>query len=84
MKKIRCALYDRVSTDIQVRDGLSLDAQREAAARLAVLLDTEPYPSAGTLRELDRAFTARNLSPGGSADLLALCWMLHFLREEED
>ena len=61
-----------------------LDAQREAAARLAVLLDTEPYPSAGTLRELDRAFTARNLSPGGSADLLALCWMLHFLREEED
>ena len=30
MKKIRCALYDRVSTDIQVKDGLSLDAQRAA------------------------------------------------------
>ena len=69
-------------TNMIARGGL--DAQREAAARLAVLLDTEPYPSAGTLRELDRAFTARNLSPGGSADLLALCWMLHFLREEED
>lgn len=27
---IRCALYDRVSTAIQVRDGLSLDAQRKA------------------------------------------------------
>ncbi len=30
MKKIRCALYDRVSTELQVRDGLSLDAQRRA------------------------------------------------------
>ncbi len=35
MKKIRCALYDRVSTDIQVRDGLSLDAQREALTSYA-------------------------------------------------
>lgn len=35
MKKIRCALYDRVSTDIQVRDGLSLDAQREALINYA-------------------------------------------------
>lgn len=35
MKKIRCALYDRVSTDLQVRDGLSLDAQREALTNYA-------------------------------------------------
>lgn len=35
MKKIRCALYDRVSTDLQVRDGLSLDAQREALTSYA-------------------------------------------------
>lgn len=35
-KKIRCALYDRVSTDMQVRDGLSLDAQREALTNYAV------------------------------------------------
>ena len=35
MKKIRCALYDRVSTDIQVRDGLSLDAQRQALTSYA-------------------------------------------------
>lgn len=34
-KKIRCALYDRVSTDMQVRDGLSLDAQREALTSYA-------------------------------------------------
>lgn len=35
MKKIRCALYDRVSTDIQVEEGLSLDAQREALTKYA-------------------------------------------------
>ncbi len=35
MKKIRCALYDRVSTDLQVRDGLSLDAQRETLTNYA-------------------------------------------------
>ena len=29
-KPIRCALYDRVSTDLQVKDGLSLDAQKQA------------------------------------------------------
>ena len=32
---VRCALYDRVSSDIQVRDGLSLDAQREALTKFA-------------------------------------------------
>lgn len=35
MKKIRCGLYDRVSTDLQVKDGLSLDAQRAALTEYA-------------------------------------------------
>jgi len=35
-KKIRCALYDRVSTELQVRDGLSLDAQKDALTNYAV------------------------------------------------
>lgn len=34
-KIIQCALYDRVSSDLQVRDGLSLDAQREALTNYA-------------------------------------------------
>lgn len=33
--KIRCAIYDRVSTDMQVKEGLSLDAQREALTEYA-------------------------------------------------
>lgn len=36
MKKIRCAIYDRVSTDIQVESGLSLDTQRELLTEYAV------------------------------------------------
>ena len=31
------------------------------------------------MRKLDRAFTARNLSPGGCADLLALSLFLFFM-----
>ena len=33
------------------------------------------------LHALDQAFIERNLSPGGCADLLAVCWLLHFLQE---
>lgn len=34
-KKIRCALYDRVSTDNQVEHGISLDTQRDALEEYA-------------------------------------------------
>ncbi len=30
MSKIRCAIYDRVSTELQVKEGLSLEAQKQA------------------------------------------------------
>ena len=33
------------------------------------------------LPELDRYFVEKNISPGGSADMLALTYFLHFLRE---
>ena len=36
MSKIRCAIYDRVSTDIQVREGLSLEAQKAALTDYAL------------------------------------------------
>ena len=32
---------------------------------------------------LDREMISRNLSPGGSADLLAVCYFLHFLEQEK-
>jgi len=65
-------------TNLMIRGGL--EAQRQAAAEAAALLAREPYPNRETLEALDRAYREKNLSPGGSADLLAICWMLHFLR----
>lgn len=35
------------------------------------------------LEQFDRDMIAQNRSPGGSADLLALCYLLHFLKEEQ-
>ena len=36
-----------------------------------------------SLEQLDRDMIAHNASPGGSADLLALCWLLHFWENEK-
>ena len=45
-------------------------AKKEAAALL-------PRPTTAQIEELDEAFIARNLSPGGCADLLAATLFLH-------
>ena len=55
---------------------------RNAAGALSVLLAANPYPDRETLASLNREYTEDNLSPGGSADLLALCYFLHFLKED--
>ena len=52
---------------------------RAVAAELRARLEKEPFPGRETLQALDSAFVAENLSPGGSADLLAGCYFLHFL-----
>lgn len=49
---------------------------RDALEEVAALLRREPYPSREALERLDRDFTQKNLSPGGSADLLALSLFL--------
>lgn len=57
--------------------------QLRATNQVAALLAEDPYPDTDTLARLDDDFIYRNLSPGGSADLLALCWLLHFFKTEE-
>lgn len=74
-------LAGAVDTNLIARGGL--EGQREAAARTAQLLERDPFPTREALEELDDWFIRRNLSPGGSADLLAVCYLLHFLRTEE-
>ena len=52
-----------------------------ADALQTYLADT-PYPDEAALTEMDDRFISENLSPGGSADLLALTYLLHFFRSE--
>lgn len=65
-------------TNLIHRGGLA--AQEWASVQAAALLAQSPDPSAESLRALDDAFIAKNLSPGGCADLLAVCYFLHFLK----
>ncbi len=67
-------------TNMLSRGGFALAEEKRAALR--ALLQADPYPDFETLAALDREYRAENLSPGGSADLLALCWLLHFLKED--
>ena len=73
-------LAHTADTNLMARGGL--EGRRQAEARVRAILEETPDPPRETLEALDRAFTAENLSPGGSADLLSLCWMLHFLKED--
>lgn len=53
--------------------------QLQVKERIGALLSKDPFPSPDTIAALDAEFTERNLSPGGSADLLALTYFLLFL-----
>lgn len=57
------------------------DRQTQLAvkAQVAALLNETPYPAMDVISKLDEEFIRKNLSPGGSADLLALTVFLHFL-----
>lgn len=50
-----------------------------AAESARDLLKRTPYPSTEQIEALDDAFIQRNLSPGGSADLLAVTYFVHKL-----
>jgi len=54
-------------------------AQQAIKVQLQELLAKDPFPSRETLETLDDAFIRKNLSPGGSADLLAASFFLYFL-----
>ena len=73
-------LADTVDTNMIHRGGY--ERAKEAAEEIGALLEKEPFPTKETLERLDAEFIRDNLSPGGTADLLALVYMLHFLKEE--
>jgi len=53
--------------------------QLQVKQSVADLLTVDPYPEKAVIQQLDREFIEKNLSPGGSADLLAATYFLHFL-----
>lgn len=71
------------TTDTNLVARSSLSVQQETCSRIRSLLEKTPFPDSHTLRQLDQEFMEKNLSPGGSADLLAVCYLLHFLETEE-
>ena len=74
-------LANTTDTNMLTRGGY--ERAGEKREELRALLAADPFPGRETLEALDRAYIAENLSPGGSADLMALCWLLHFLKEEQ-
>ena len=58
------------------------ETQQKIAWETAYLLRENPFPAEALLRRMDEAFMEKNLSPGGSADLLALTFFLHMLQED--
>lgn len=72
-------LAHTVDTNMIARGGLDLQQTKSAALRQ--LLTETSYPDADCVAALDQEYVAEHLSPGGSADLLALCYLLHFLKE---
>ncbi len=70
------------STDTNIIARSSRQRQLALVEELNVLLSKTPYPDETVLAAMDDRFIAENLSPGGSADLLALTYLLHFFKSE--
>ena len=68
-------------TNLIARSGR--DTQKAVCAQIRGLMAENPFPEAVCLRDLDRQFVEKNLSPGGSADLLAATFFLHFMESEQ-
>lgn len=73
-------LAGTVDTNMIHRGGYEL--ARKTAEEIRGLLENQQFPDKETLEKLDAEFIRDNLSPGGTADLLAMVYMLHFLKEE--
>lgn len=67
-------------TNLIARSNVS--TQQKTVKALKDLLARTPFPDRQTLKQIDNAFIEQNLSPGGSADLLAICYLLYFLESE--
>jgi len=70
---------------LTVTDDTNLISRSNRQTQLAIrqqirdLLEQDPFPSMSVIEELDREFIQKNLSPGGTADLLAITYFLYII-----
>lgn len=69
-------------TNMIARGGPVLAAA--AAEEAASLLRRRSFPTMDDIRSMDRQFISKNLSPGGCADLLAVTYFIHDLKNSTD
>ena len=69
-------------TDTNLIARSDLKTQKAVSAQAQKVIEADNCPGTALLGEMNEQFMEQNLSPGGSADLLAVCWMLHFVKEE--
>ena len=55
------------------------ETQKAVQEQVKAFLKETPFPAIEQIEKLDDEFIQKNLSPGGSADLLAMCYLLLFL-----
>ena len=72
------------ATDTNLIARSNVETQQEMVALIKKIIEITPYPNKEILKNLDRIFTEKNLSPGGSADLLTISYLLYFLKEEAE
>lgn len=68
-------------TDTNLLARSDRETAKAVSREVALLLAQNRYPDYETLQALDQVFISKNLSIGGTADLLAACYFLHFLQQ---
>lgn len=70
------------ATDTNLIARSDVATQQKTVENIKEVLGRTPYPDKQILEQLDQNFIEKNLSPGGSADLLSICYFLYFLESE--
>ena len=69
-----------VTEDTNIINRTDIGTNESVHLEMSALLQKDPFPDLDVIEALDDDFIRRNISPGGTADLLAACYFLFFLK----